>query len=117
MGTGVFLSLLEWEARWFTRGALVLQFHVEDFAPDTRRDRSWGRPSWQDLLLKPRGGVRLKLYLRDTSSERILRMHRGIVERFERSRDATISAIALARLGMPCSPCSACSVERQLERG
>ena len=76
-------------------GALVLQFHAEDFACGSRRDRSCGRLSWHDLLPRARGGVRLKLFLRDTSPERIVRTHRGIVSRFSSFRDATVSAIAL----------------------
>ncbi|MEQ1833406.1 MAG: polysaccharide deacetylase family protein [Candidatus Eisenbacteria bacterium] len=113
-GTGVLLSLLDWEARWLGTGPLVLQFHVEDFAPGTQRDRSPGRPSWRDLLLRPRGGMRLKLYLRDSSSERIARLHRRIVERFEGWGDATISSVALARLGRSCTRGS---VDHQLEPG
>lgn len=93
-GTRVFLALLDLEARLDHGRPLVLQFHVEDFVPESRRERSWGRPSWGDLSLRSRGGFRLKLFLRETDPTRVVRTHRGILERYAARESLTITAIA-----------------------
>ena len=93
-GTRLFLALIELEARLDREHPIVLQFHVENFSPGSRRQRGWGRPSWSDLKPRARGGFRIKLFLRDTDGERIVRAHRELVERYRRFRCSTITAIA-----------------------
>jgi hypothetical protein len=97
-GSRLFLALLESEARAKRDLAIVLQFHVEDFSPASRRVRTWGRPSWRDFVPRSRGGFGLKLFLRDTDPARIVRTHRGIVERFGGLAANTITALARAAL-------------------
>ena len=96
VGTRVFLALIELEARLHRGRPIVLQFHVEDFSPESRRDRAWGRPTWKDLQLRPRGGFRFKVFLRDTDAERIVSAHSAIVSRYRRYRATTITDIARA---------------------
>ena len=45
-------------------------------------------------MLRSRGGLRLKLFLRDTSPAGIVRTHQGIVERYAKSRAIKVSDIA-----------------------
>jgi hypothetical protein len=93
-GTRLFLTLLALEARLDRALPVVLMFHVEDFSPESRRERRPGPPSWRDILLRPRGGFRIKIFLRDTDPDRIVRTHRGIVELLADLRSSTITAIA-----------------------
>lgn len=97
-GSYLFLSLLEAESRLAHHAPLVLQFHVEDFTPGSRRDRSRGRLSWRDFLPRRRGGFGLKVFLRDTAPAGIVRTHRGIVARFSGRVPATITELARAAL-------------------
>jgi len=93
-GSRVFLTLLELEARLDRNRPIVLQFHVEDFCPESSRQRGAGRPMWSDLTLRRRGGFRFKLFLRETNADRIVRCHREIIQRFSRLQVSTVTAIA-----------------------
>lgn len=97
----LYLALLEAEARLTRGGPLVLQFHVEDFTPGSRRDRTSGPLSWRDFRLRPQGGFRFKLFLRDADPASIVRTHRSIVGRYRDHVAATISDLARDFLGAP----------------
>lgn len=97
-GTRIFLAVLAWEASLDRDHPLVLQFHVEDFSPNSARERGWGRPSWRDVVLRKRGGFRMKLFLRDTDSARIVHNHQGILDRLARVESSTITALARGAL-------------------
>lgn len=100
-GSAVLLALLEFEARLDRNHPIVLQFHVEDFTPGSRRDRSWGRPTWRDFALRGRGGFRIKLFLRETNPDRIVDLHRGLVARYEARDAATVSQLAASLAAAP----------------
>lgn len=91
-GTAMLLSALQLEQRWTADRVLVVQLHVEDFAPDSSRPRSWGRLGWRDLWPRKHGGPRLKLFLRETNPVRILALHHDIVRRLGGSRAIPIRA-------------------------
>jgi len=93
-GSRALLALLELEARLDRDHPIVLQFHVEDFLLDGRRERDPGRLSWAHLLPRARGGFALKHFLRDREPARIVRSHLAILERFAGFQCSTITGIA-----------------------
>jgi len=93
-GSRALLALLEFEARLDRDHPIVLQFHVEDFLLDGRRERDPGRLSWAHLLPRARGGFALKHFLRDREPARIVRNHLAILERFAGFQCSTITGIA-----------------------
>ena len=93
-GSRALLALLELEARLDRDRPIVLQFHVEDFLLDGRRESNPGRLTWAHLLPRERGGFALKLFVRDRDPGRIVRNHLAILERFAGFQSSTITGIA-----------------------
>ena len=94
--THAYLALLEAEARWTRDRVLVVQLHVEDLNPATRRVRGFGPPTWHDLVLRRRGGVGLKWALQEHDPQRITPLHHGLVRHLATLRCGRLADVARA---------------------
>lgn len=88
------LAVLAREAQLGRDRALVAMMHVEDLNPSTSRSASPGALSWRDFQLRPQGGFRAKLFLRERDPRRLAAIHDALLERITRFPQRTASEFA-----------------------
>ena len=91
-----YLRLLETEARLLRDRVLLVQLHVEDLNPDSRRVRGFGRPGWDDLLLRRHGGFGIKWSFQEREPRRIAALHHAMVRRLASLRCHSLAEVTRA---------------------
>jgi hypothetical protein len=90
-----FARTLLWEALNFSDRVVTLEFHPEDFNPDSKRRWIWHGLKPRDFLLRRVGGLGFRHYLQDSSYQRISERTRLLLRLMSGHRTATLTEIDL----------------------
>jgi hypothetical protein len=89
----IFVRSLIWEARNFRDRVVTLEFHPEDFNPDSRRVWIWKAIRPRDFLLRRIGGFGFRYYLQNSSYREISNTTASLLQLVGRERFMTLSEI------------------------
>lgn len=89
----IFVRLLIWEARNFRQRVVTLEFHPEDFNPDSRRPWIWSGLKPRDFLLRRVGGFGFRYYLQTSSYRQITNTSSSLLRLLKGHRIATLSEV------------------------
>lgn len=94
-----FVRILLWEALNFSDRVVTLEFHPEDFNPDSKRYWIWGGIKPRDFLLRRVGGFGFRYYLQDPSYRRISERTQVLLQLMADHRTTTLTQIGLMMTG------------------
>ena len=89
----LFVRSLLWEAQRFSDMVVTLEFHPEDFNPDSKRLWVWNQLKPSDFLLRRIGGFGFRHYLQESNYRRISEKARSLVRLLSKHRMRTLSQI------------------------